>query len=305
MAAHDGAVRFSFVSIWNWYRRRRECVSDITLVLSMVSGELWTAGRNKAVWNGSQHWRQWSCGNLRPPLALLLCWVVNDTPWSCEWRRQRRGGDVSKHWRVALRVFKMLWVVVAFCNIIFRSRCLKNTPKWAWWCIVGNVMTFSFQKKKRVRRPSIAVQSPDPGSAPPITRENNRVRSSAVWMDRDDMKNARRFKNYLKYAPKIVLPLTLRGLRKPLTKDGRDKLEEKMDKLLSPSQPARCTSTQYVDRNGEPLLYYFGRRLVHPGDKQVSWYQLFALSLSYEIHVFVRTSTSGSRISTKAKRWKI
>ncbi len=141
-------------------------------------------------------------------------------------------------------------------------------------------MTFSLQKKKRTRRPSIAVQSPDPGSAPSITRANNRVRSNAAWMDRDDKKNASRFKNYLDYAPKIVLPLTLRGLRKPLTKDGRDKLEEKTDKLLSPSQPAHCTSAQYVDRNGEPLLFYFGRRLVHPGDKKVSWHQLLIFQLT-------------------------
>jgi hypothetical protein len=46
-------------------------------------------------------------------------------------------------------------------------------------------------------------------------------------------------------------------------------MEADSERLLSPSHPARCTSAQYVDRNGKPLLFYFGRRLVRPGDRKV------------------------------------
>lgn len=140
--------------------------------------------------------------------------------------------------------------------------------------IMNISMTISLQRTKKARRPSIAVQCPHPASPPAITRSNNRVRSDGARMSKDDKWNARRFKDYLEYAPKIVLPLTLRSLRKPLTKNDKFELEQKTEKLLAPSRPARCTSAQYLDRNGEPLLYYFGRRLVRPDDKTVSWYLL-------------------------------
>jgi len=135
-------------------------------------------------------------------------------------------------------------------------------------------MTISLQRTKKARHPSIAVQCPYPASPPAITRSNNQVHSDGAQMSKDDKWNARRFKNYLEYAPKIVLPLTLHSLWKPLTKNDKIKLQQKTEKLLAPSQPARCTSAQYLDRNGEPLLYYFSRRLVQPDDKTVSWYLL-------------------------------
>jgi hypothetical protein len=47
-------------------------------------------------------------------------------------------------------------------------------------------------------------------------------------------------------------------------------MEANSEKLLLQLQPARCTSAQYMDRNGKPLLFYFGRCLVRPGDKKVS-----------------------------------
>ena len=135
-------------------------------------------------------------------------------------------------------------------------------------------MTISLQRIKKARRPSITVRCPYPVLPPAITRSNNRVRSNGARMDKDDKWNARRFKNYLEYTPKIVLPLTLRSLRKPLTKNDKIELEQKTEKLLAPSRPAQCMSAQYLDRNGEPLLYYFGRRLVRPDDKTVSWHLL-------------------------------
>ena len=96
------------------------------------------------------------------------------------------------------------------------------------------------------------------------------VRSDAGWMSKDDKKSIVRFQRFLHYAPKIILPLTLASLHKPLTMKKKAEMDESTEKLLSTSHPARCTSAQYLDRNGNPLLYYFGRRLVRAEDKKVS-----------------------------------
>lgn len=125
------------------------------------------------------------------------------------------------------------------------------------------------QGKAAAHKAAIAVRRPTPGSARGFTRSNQKVRSDCVWMDRDDERSIIRFQRYLEYAPTVVLPLTLRSLRKPLTSKSRKSLEANTEKLLAPSHPARCTSAKYVDRNGEPLLYYFGRRLVRPDDRKV------------------------------------
>jgi hypothetical protein len=118
--------------------------------------------------------------------------------------------------------------------------------------------------KKRSRRSSIDVQRPTPTEAPPVTRKKKRVRSKAYLMQNDQQLNENHFQNYLKYAPKITLPVTYEKLTNKLTKKGKDKLEKVMSDELGPSQPARCTSAQYFDMNGKPLLFYFGKRLVYP-----------------------------------------
>jgi hypothetical protein len=87
-------------------------------------------------------------------------------------------------------------------------------------------------------------------------------------MDKDEKRNIERFKNYVDYAPKIILPVSLRMLQSE--KPNSKTLVERTRTLLQPSQPVRCTSAQYCDRNGVPLLYYFGRRLVREDDKKVS-----------------------------------
>lgn len=126
-----------------------------------------------------------------------------------------------------------------------------------------------FQGKSKARRNSIAVQRPLPLQAQPAIRTNKKVRSDNAWLSKDDKLSIRRFQHYIDYAPKIVLPVTLRMMQKPLTQKGMEKLEANTEKLLDPSQPARCTSAQYLDRNGDPLLFYFGRRLIRPSDDKV------------------------------------
>ncbi len=132
--------------------------------------------------------------------------------------------------------------------------------------MAGNLMMFFLQWTKRACCPSIAVQYPNPSSVPAITRSNNWVCSNDTWIDKNKRKNAIRFKNYLDYVPKIILPLILHSLQKPLMKAGKNELEEKTEKLFTSSQPAWCISAQYLDWNRDPLLYYFSRHLIHLED---------------------------------------
>jgi hypothetical protein len=117
-------------------------------------------------------------------------------------------------------------------------------------------------KRKAGRCPSIAIQRPNPSLPKGSVRSSKVIRSDLAWKELDEQRNVLRYEMYLAYAPKIVLPVSLHNLRKPLTKTSREKMEADSERLLSPSHPARCTSPQYVDGNGKPLLFYFGRRLV-------------------------------------------
>jgi hypothetical protein len=143
---------------------------------------------------------------------------------------------------------------------------------------------------------AIAVRRPKPVSMPPLSRSNKAVRSEASRMDQDDQMSIKRFQKYLAYAPKIVLPVTLRKLRRPLTQLNLSKLEADTARMLEPSHPARCTSAQYVDRNGVPLLYYFGRRLVRSGDKKASF---ASARFGYLIIMRIRTPYSLQSVNTK------
>jgi hypothetical protein len=151
---------------------------------------------------------------------------------------------------------------------------------------------------------SIAVSRPAPAHAPPVTRTNTRVRSEAAWLEKDDKFNAVRFQRYLDYAPKIVLPVTLRSMKKPLTPGRMKKLEEVTNKLLDPSQPARCTSAQYLDRNGNPILFYFGRRLVREGEDDKKVRHSGALVCVSHL-TYIRISKWQPRINTTPSRWWI
>jgi hypothetical protein len=118
--------------------------------------------------------------------------------------------------------------------------------------------------KKKNHHSSIDVQHPTPTEASPVTRKNKCVPSKAYLMQKDQQLNENHFQNYLKYTLKITLPVTYEKLTNKLIKKEKDKLEKVMSEDLGPSQPARCTSAQYFDMNGKPLLFYFGKRLVYP-----------------------------------------
>jgi hypothetical protein len=173
---------------------------------------------------------------------------------------------------------------VIFSSSSFSQLCLLHQNRlqseFVLFILFHALQLASFQGQSKARRDSIAVQRPTPAHAPPITRTDKKVRSDRKRLDKDDKMNLIRFQHYLDHAPKIVLPVTLRSMQKPLTPKGMKKLEELTEKLQDPFQPARCTSAQYLDRNGDPLLFYFGRRLVHPDDKKVSLFPALLLCLA-------------------------
>jgi hypothetical protein len=117
--------------------------------------------------------------------------------------------------------------------------------------------------------PSIAVQHPSPTLPKGFSRSNKVIHSDHAWKELDEKRNVLCYERY--YTPKIILPITVCNLRKPLTKSTQEAMEVDSERLLLQFQPARYTSAQYMDQNGEPLLFYFGRRLVCPGDRKVSY----------------------------------
>lgn len=71
-----------------------------------------------------------------------------------------------------------------------------------------------------------------------------------------------RAQKYRDFVQVIRMPFTLDSLKKPLKKAEKEKLEDICDNELGPEQDAQCISAKFVDENGEPILFYFGRRIV-------------------------------------------
>jgi hypothetical protein len=177
------------------------------------------------------------------------------------------------------------WLTLKIVIHLFIVFAMSDNPPIVRTSILHCLLLIGFQQKA-VRRRSIDVQRPDPATVPAITRSNKKVRSDDAWMDKDDKRSVIRYKNYLDYAPKIVLPVSVRRLRMLLKKAGHAVLEANMERLMAPSHPALCTSAQYLDRNGVPLLYYFGRRLVRTGALKVSPTFYFHLAIPHSMCIF-------------------
>jgi len=71
-------------------------------------------------------------------------------------------------------------------------------------------------------------------------------------------------KNFLKFGQVIRVPHTLKSLSKGTKAEKLERLETICDQLAT--QPAQCVSAQFVDTEGEPLFFYFGRRGVVAGE---------------------------------------
>ena len=118
---------------------------------------------------------------------------------------------------------------------------------------------FYFQSKKKAEK----VQRPEPlGSVPDGLRKNKTNRPPVVLQEGDEEMTWRRLNFYMRNAQKIRLPVTLAELQKPLSPKKQADLERICTEELGDQQPARATSAQYLDRNGEPIFFYLGHRVI-------------------------------------------
>jgi hypothetical protein len=193
--------------------------------------------------------------------SSATCWLTSAfgcSLWSC-----RVSGTFRSH-----RTRAMCWIGSNAAPVCSLSLPMSFSVSVSIHVFLAAPLSIS-HKRTTGRRPSIAIQRPNPSSPKGSMRSSKNIRSEVAWKELDERKNAVRYERYLAYAPKIVLPVSIRNLSKPLTKSSREAMEINSERLLSRSHPARCTSAQYVDRNGNPLLFYFGRRLVRTGDRKV------------------------------------
>lgn len=78
-----------------------------------------------------------------------------------------------------------------------------------------------------------------------------------------ELKNARvRAKKYIEFVQVIRVPFSLGSLERTLTKDEKKDLEDICNNELGPDQDAQCISAKFVDIDGEPILFYFGSRII-------------------------------------------
>lgn len=83
----------------------------------------------------------------------------------------------------------------------------------------------------------------------------------------------------MEYAQVIRVPYTLEKL-KEITFD-KDEMESICANDLGPDKPAQCLSARFLGQDGEPLLLYFGRRVVREGEEAPVCFALSAYKLAH------------------------
>ena len=82
--------------------------------------------------------------------------------------------------------------------------------------------------------------------------------------------HAKHLETYMQQVTKIKLPFTL-GSLEAKKKDMVDEMERKCAEELGPNKAGQSLSAQFIDSEGEPVLFYFGDRiLLGEGGSQVS-----------------------------------
>ena len=108
---------------------------------------------------------------------------------------------------------------------------------------------------------------PLPDSVPDNLPRQKRRRADNTKLKKQEAIDLKRFHKFMEFAQRIVLPVTLEELKKPLKEAGVRRLNKICDNELGPNQPARSTSAIYLDKNNEPVLFYFGKRMYKEDQK--------------------------------------
>jgi hypothetical protein len=109
-----------------------------------------------------------------------------------------------------------------------------------------------------------------PTTAPSGLRSARQVRSLPSRMKSVQQLEARHLQRYMQEVTKINLPFTL-GSLEDKKKHSIKEMERVCQDHLGPNQPAQCMSAQFVDSEGQPVLFYFGDRIwLAEGESPVS-----------------------------------
>lgn len=71
-----------------------------------------------------------------------------------------------------------------------------------------------------------------------------------------------RYQKFIGFVQVIRVPFTLSSLQKPLKEK---ELEVICREDLGPQQDPQCISAKFIDKEGKPILFYFGCRVVEKG----------------------------------------
>ena len=76
--------------------------------------------------------------------------------------------------------------------------------------------------------------------------------------------------NYMQEVTQIQLPFTLASLGEQANQNKKE-MEKVCEESLGANQPGQCMSAEFIDSEGQPVLFYFGDRIVlRKGESRVS-----------------------------------
>jgi DNA-binding Xre family transcriptional regulator len=93
--------------------------------------------------------------------------------------------------------------------------------------------------------------------------QKSRKRSQGKLRDVSEKRIETKVNNFLNFAQAIRVPYTLKSLKQGEKTEKLERLEAICDQLAT--QPTQCVSARFLDPQGDPLFFYFGRRGVVAG----------------------------------------
>lgn len=113
----------------------------------------------------------------------------------------------------------------------------------------------------------MAVPKPTPKYARSGVLKTKRIQSLENRREKELQKARDLAQKFKKFAQVIRVPFTLEHLNKTFTAAEKNKLEAICDNELGPSQESQCISAQFIDKDGQPILFYFDERVITVGEE--------------------------------------
>ena len=115
------------------------------------------------------------------------------------------------------------------------------------------------------------MPNPTPDTIPQPFPNHTGPRRYQARINKNDQIKQKKLQYYLQQVTTIQVPYTLEELKN--IKDEKA-LESICDQDLGPNVPSQCISAKFVDADSEPILFYFGQRVLSDDKnlKGVSFY---------------------------------